>query len=351
MKIRRSFGRPLGVLGFLIGTGMSWGCLEGQARGGMFDPAAFASLGAFPDGVTAYEANTDDATIRRSDGTGPVWQGVVASGSAVFTFDTIDLLAGASIRAVGTRSIALLSQGDVRLAEGSLLSVAAELVNGGPGGFGLGVGPGAGGSSFGAGAGGGHGGAGGEGGYHVTFDGWVYDGGIGGEPHGDAGAGLIGGGSGSGWIPGGGGGALELSALGEIFVGGLVTADGADGTFVGGGGAGGMIRMLANRIELASGRTVLSARGGDGSESVFLGRDGFYADGGGGGGGRVLLRAHELAIGSDSIDVAGGSGYGNGGRGVTTLVVMPEPATWVSCAVGMIGLGLSLRRGRRNRRP
>jgi hypothetical protein len=322
---------------------------EQIAFGGMFDPSLFSSLGAFPPSADWYVADTDNQTIQRGDGTGDVWHGVLSDGAAVFTFDSISMGSGFLLTVSGQRGIALLSHSDTQIGQGAVIDVSGHILGAGAGGFSANEGPGVGESALGAGGGGGHGGSGGTGGLYVSSVGTIFSGGAGGGEYGIASGPLVGGSGGAGWTPGGGGGAIELSALGTIRVDGLIAANGGAADVVAGGGAGGLIRMQASHIELATDQIVLSARGGNGSSPLNLGRGGFYFAGGGGGGGHILLMAHGLQIGTSSIDVSGGWGNENGGSGVITLVHMPEPSTAFMAILGASGVILLRKQAGRDR--
>jgi hypothetical protein len=154
---------------------------------------------------------------------------------------------------------------------------------------GAGNGAGGGGSSATAGAGGGHGGAGDAGGSpdcaaaagaggatYGAIDGLVDLGSAGGAP------------AGSGISGGPGGGAVRIDAA-VVDVRGRIEADGLDGAVASnqegaGGGSGGAITLIANRLYCPG---VLSARGGSGGA-------GQAGQGGGGGGGRVEQWSDEV---------------------------------------------------------
>ena len=238
--------------------------LASSVQAGLLKPLDFSSLGTLDLSGGNFTINTDTLTIvdNASPGT-PLFTGVadnqggmaspnVVPEIAVFTFDDINLAASANISIVGTRALALLSQGNASIntnldvsggdaTDGAFSSGVPGL--GGPGGFGggdqgqTGFGPGGGGVSL-------SGGLGGSGGFGSD--------GATGIPHGDDGhsygnlAGLLQGGSGGGGTyangngaagGGGGGAALEIGAEGTLIIG---TTLGNSGSLFANGGAGGI---------------------------------------------------------------------------------------------------------------
>jgi hypothetical protein len=311
-------------------------------------PAA-ASAGAAPLSLAPGEYVVDTSALTLSDTGGTIATGVYEGGVAVFSFDSIDISAGAEILAEGNRPLELKSAGAFTLggfieASGFDAAVFTPGPNlGGPGGgagstsgFEAGEGPGAGGATSdkeGGGGGGGFGGAGAAGG--------GLGAGVGGPAYGNLDATLQGGSGGAGGTDaagtdvggGGGGGAVKLTAASlSILSTGAVLADGGAGATGGwgasGGGSGGGIFLNASTIDVAGS---LSAEGGNG------GAGGCCGDGGGGGGGRIAYRYVDL-VNAGEASVAGGEsgaqgtfGHGDlspqatGAPGVITKTQLPLP--------------------------
>ncbi len=309
---------------------------------GTLDPLDFTPLGTLSWSSGSYTIDTDALTIVDDAAPGtPLYSGVVddQGGSAdsfggvpgplgipeiaVFTFTGITLDGTATVTVVGSRALALLSQGDILIdrtlaldGEYAMAGESAVPGAGGPGGFaggapGLdGVGPGAGVGlnvfSFTVGQCGGGGSFGGTGGFQSCG---VNPASGGGGPYGNLRQSLQGGSGGGGvttLVPenvagGGGGGALELGATGTLTIGasGIVRANGGlgQGKFagvgaIGGAGSGGGVRLSASLLVLDG---VVEARGTfttvplDGEESA---------------GGRVL-RMGDASVGSHVVGSGG----------------------------------------------
>jgi hypothetical protein len=341
----------------------------------------FASLGAFPSGPGSYTVNTSG--LPTLIGPGVNIAGVVGPDAiAVFAFSNIQIGDGFTLTATGNRPLALLSYGDVTISGTGLIGVSGMGSIGGPGGGAGGAigglpgsgpgggGPGTGGLGIPAAGGGGFGGAGGAGGAGGLVGGGA--GGAGGLAYGDLSLvlqGGSGGGSGStnpffpGLTGGGGGGAVEIGALGAIFIDGLgIRADGGNGTGVSGGGftsgignsgagSGGAILLHAQLVTLTA---ALSAHGGAGGSG--------NRPGGGGGGLVLILTAPGGFTGGGPIDVSGGAGgvspsvdsgpdgiAGSPGRITITEgpLPVPGPATLSTLAIGALILVRCRRHARR----
>ena len=317
-------------------------CVTATARAELLDPAAYASLGAFPAAPGTYTIFSGATPPAIQGPTGTINGQVVASGGvdiAVFTFDSVAVGNGMLIRAAaGTRPVALLSKTTLEVTGSGLIDVSGGNGGnrfGGPGGrdggtgtrvaasvsgnpiawFGRnGEGPGGGSGGINGGGGGGFGGAGGNGlGSQFCF--FVCFGSEGGGTYGHLASALQGGSGGAGSGPGsgnnlpvadggGGGGGLELGALGNVAIGGQgVRADGAAGGSQpsgsgAGGGSGGGIIIHGRTVSLTA---AVTARGGAG------GTGGSGRHGGQGGGGRVLLAAPGAGdiSGNSMVDVSG----------------------------------------------
>ncbi len=315
----------------------------GRAQAAPLNPDSFVSLGANPFTQNATYTINSSANPPTLSGPGlaaPI-RGAVANGIAVFTFNSLSVGAGVTVKGTGTIPIVLLSQANATV--GGTIDVSGSgrprqagfgsggsIIGGagGPGGFGGGDGGtdnNGGNGGNGGGAGGGHGAAKSQGdGGGGSFGGAGGSGGIGGRSgtYGDltqtleGGSGGGGGGS-DGYLAdggGGGGGALEIGAKGALTITGGVYADGGNGDevyFSGGGGSGGSLIAFGSTVTL-SGTAILSATGGT---SEY---------GGGGGGGRILIASEAPQAGDTAthVTVAGGyspGGY-NGGSGVLTLL-------------------------------
>jgi fibronectin-binding autotransporter adhesin len=340
-----------------------------RLQAGALDPNAFASLGANPftqSGAYSIDTAATPPVLMLPDAS--TVNGVVSGGIAVFTFNDIAIAAGMTVNGLqnsNSRPFALLSHDFFNMTGGTINTggaTGANIVpvnganggNAGPGGGGgaggggsLGLPSGAGGTGGGGTVGGGNGGdgsgtaggAGGDGGsvvaggggtHGVRGGGGAFGGnggngvsspGSGGTAYGDlaltlqggsGGAGGVGGGSpgaAGGGGGGGAGGAVELGAIGNLTLSGMVLANGGASsgdpaglpvTGGGGGGAAGGIVVHAPTVSLSGN---LNAIGGTGA-----------AGGSGGGGGRVLILTGggTLASGSlaESVSVSGGSTQG-----------------------------------------
>ncbi|MBA3392379.1 MAG: hypothetical protein H0T89_07030, partial [Deltaproteobacteria bacterium] len=233
------------------------------------------------DGDNGRIGTAAEADKYRASGPVGVMNGIdyqVRGNIAVFRFTKLRI-AGA-LTLIGSRSIALVADGEI-LVEG-VVDARGSCVgsNAGPGGFaggfkqgGKGSGSGGGSGAIGAnegGGGGGYGGTGGSGGNGVFA--------AGGGPYGDATITLLfggaGGGGGSGGTNsgsgGGGGGAVQLVSNARILISGGINAGGCGGqTGVngndggGGGGAGGTILVEGKVVEI-SGTLAVNGGGGGG---------------------------------------------------------------------------------------
>ena len=267
------------------------------------DPGAFTSLAPSLAPPAALSVDTD--TLQMSGGASHT--GVVDGGVAVFTFDDV-LLDGVDLVVTGSRPVALLSKGALVLSDAAsvqLLPAAAVGHAGGGDGGGIGAdggGPGPGvGSAGGGGGGGAHCGVAGAG---TTAGGAAY-----GDPA-VALTGGSGGGGGDGASGGAGAGAIELGALGPLWIDGTSTvlASGAPGTAgpSGGGGGGGggiLLHGLGGGFD-----GTIAARGGAGGAAATGTR------GGGGGGGCVWITG--LAGTTGTVLLAGGDGEVAGAAGI-----------------------------------
>ncbi len=309
------------------------------------DPNAFASLGTLSVSSGTLTINTDTLAISGAAAfTGIVHvQGSGLPEIAVFTFDEVAIQNGV-LSLTGSRPIAILSKSNVMIdriininggiPNGS--SGGAARLGGGAGGIGHdttdpqnGSGPGGGGISMCCdpggygGGGGGFGGVGGAGGgpNPIYFA-------PGGMAYGDLGTALQGGSGGGGGVKltqissrggggGGSGGAIEIGALGTVYVA-LISTQGAPGASAnsnsggGGGGSGGAVLLHGQMVTVAGG---ILADGGDGGAS-FGGTQ--SSGGGGGGGGRVSVQADMLSL--DSVPFTSVSG---GQAGTNNSPVFP----------------------------
>lgn len=314
------------------------------------NPTGFASIGTLR-GATTYTFDTGNGasaptvTLTGGQPDAPLFTGVISNGIAVFDFNSVLLDPGSTMTATGSLPLAILSRFSA-IFNGSV-DVGGVGTTGGPGGgfasvFGSGGGPGRG-----AGTGDG-GGFGGQGGYGESSN--VHAG----HPYGSPTSAFLGGSAGGGidQPAGGGGGALEVSALGDISIGGSgIRNDGAAGSggpqsLSGGGGSGGETFLATPGQITLTGR--LSVDGGAGG-SGFLG-------GGGGGGGRIIAEsAGFLSQGPAVVSEAGGAAgssmvSGNTGGDIgsfySTSYVSPVPEPGVAALAIGAGFGLLSRRRR-----
>lgn len=317
----------------------------------LFGPGLVASAGAvdFTPGPGAYTADTSALTLT---GPGVSVTGQNMGGVAVFNFANINIPAGATIFATGSRPFELQASGSFNL-DGVIDGNGTSALNfdqfpttppppnagGAGGGFGgkdstqPGGGSGGGGvasaGSHGAG-GGGFGGAGAPGGCDPPSCPSGQTAGAGGNAYGNLDV-LFQGGSGGGGASGpaafdsvaggGGGGAIAIFA-GSLTTtsGSVIEANGGDGAVGGsgasGGGSGGGILLHANTINVNG---LLSATGGKG------GAGGCCGDGGGGAGGRIAYQYAQLVSGG-ATDVTGGfSGANSNPPGFTSGGPSPVP--------------------------
>lgn len=314
-----------------------------------------------------YFIDTGALTLESTGG--PIATGVNEGGVAVFSFDSIDIPAGAEVFAEGSRPLELRSAGAFTLGgfiEASGFDAEREVAGPNPGGPGGGAG-GKDGSEGGSGPGGGgigseytNGGGGGGFGGHGAAGGvqTVGTGGVGGPAYGDLEVALQGGSGGAGGttaahLPvvggGGGGGAVELVA-GALTISptGEVLAEGGAGNGANfgasGGGSGGAIVLHANVLDV---KGFLGAGGGNG------GTGGCCGDGGGGGGGRIAYQYSSL-LSEGEASVAGGesgasgpfvsvhkSPEATGAPGVITKAQSPSATTSSATATGLTGATLN----------
>jgi hypothetical protein len=296
-----------------------------SARGDPLNPNSYGSLGALSPASGSVTFDTDSLTVSGAfSGMGALQaQGAGLPSIAVFTFSSINVPTGVTVNIIGSRPIAILSQGDAMI---GTLNVSAfgttGRVGGGSGGAqGLaGQGPGGGQAPVfpnSGGSGGGFGGIGGSGANQPAA--------IGGSSYGDLAAALQGGSGGAGGqfagaAGGAGGGAIEIGAVGALHVG-SVSANGAASVSqlanpTAGGGSGGAILLHA---AVVTGGSALASGGVGGRASGTLGA------GGDGGGGRVLLRTGAYTLNSQ-IPIAGVGLNNRSGvaQFQTQLTVMPS---------------------------
>ena len=214
-------------------------------------------------------------------------------------------------------------QGDINIPSGSKISGDALGYIGGystsvPSGTGPGKGLGVSNHNYGdvPGGGGGYGGAGGAG----------YAG-SGGAAYGSSSAPVnlgSGGGFGNSYINadgigGNGGSAIKLDAK-NIVIDGTLSANGGNGTAIGGGGSGGSIYMNCDSL---TGSGVIQAKGGNGVTSG-------YGNGGNGGGGRVAISSKNISwtgntLSSTVVTVAGSGGNGGSNGTVYIQPIIQDP--------------------------
>lgn len=310
-----------------VGTGQSrhfWrtvvACVAAMAvhattRANALDPQAFGSNGPNPFSVAgSYSIDTTAGTGYLSGPGGSAIGFLTPEGVIVFTFESVAIGAGVSIRATGSRPVAILSRTTFIMTAGEI-NVAGVFVPGvgyqpgagggmGASGFQAATGLGAGSSGSNSGGGGGHGTSGGSGG--------GSGGGAGGIVYGDPAVQLRGGSGGGagntgfGSAGGAGGGVIEIGASQSVSVsGGVITVDGSTGYEGGGGGSGGA--MLIHGPDISIGGT-LRASGGPGAS-------GSTAGGGGGGAGRIVIlnSSGSFMPGSSALFALNGGAGGTGG--------------------------------------
>lgn len=189
---------------------------------------------------------------------------------------------------------------DVVVLEDATIEAGGSIMADGRG-HGEGTGPGASPDSIGGTGGAGHGGAGGAGYSSGRPGGNIY--GVEKAPV-DLGSGA---GRTLGYGEGGkGGGAVRLNVVGTLTVDGTISVNGMQGTSHGGGGSGGSIYLTVGTF---AGAGNLSARGGSYVSGAY---------GGGGGGGRIAVY-YGMNKFSGTVDLAGGVGRTNGGKGTLFL--------------------------------
>jgi hypothetical protein len=272
---------------------------------------------------------TVDTTALTLTGPGTSIAGADVGGVAVFSFDNVNIPAGVTINATGSRPLKFVASGALALAgtmngsggnaTRSVLSPVPGGPGGGVGGAAGGAGPGGGGAPGNVNNGGGGGGFGGVGAAGGLQSGNLNPAGAGGAAYGDLNVSLQGGSAGGAGafdaFGAGGGGAIALfGSTVTISPGSLVLVDGGGGdTGTGGasgGGSGGAIVVHGDTVEAAG---LLVARGGPG------GAGGCCGDGGGGAGGRIAFQYRTL-VSSGTTIVSGGTsgarstgGFGHGG--------------------------------------
>jgi autotransporter-associated beta strand protein len=342
-------------------------------HGAPLDPNAFTSLGTLDVSAGTITINTDTLAISGAASfTGVAMPQSGGPEIAVFTFDGIDILAGATIAVSGTRPLALLSQGDItidtrinlnggnsQLLTGTHPSQTSLGGVGGPGGGVAGGLNGCPGSTPACYAENGEGPGGGAAGYpeFVQYRTGGGGGGFGGSggvtqvlmpsaaTYGDlftrleAGSGGGGGGplpnnTASGYGGGGGAGAIEIGAvqnvyLGQNYTGGfpLISAIGGRGSpqlnsapgYHGGGGSGGGVLIHGSLVSVA--REIYADGGGNLTGGT----------GGGGGGGRIAilgLASYQVGTTPPFFSAYGGVGIESGNGGVISfqphLAIIPE---------------------------
>lgn len=328
--------------GALVALALAATAMPGTAA--PLDPLAYASLGPLNLGAGQYTLLTDGALPTLLDASSNVlatgWYQPQADAFnptvAVFSFDAIQVAAGATITAIGTNPLALLSRSDIGFA--GTLDAAGR--TGGPQGAGVGGRGGPGGGRGGNGGGGegeaGQGPGGGSGGYPGLGNGsWGEGGAYGGAgsnwnpartaalPYGDPAVVLQGGsGGGAGGANlfgtgpggGGGGGGVEFGALGDILLGATALLNASGGTTLdglavnAGGGSGGGVLLHADDIELES-QSRVDASGFSGGRITFLTASG-----------PVTGNTAGVSVGANFYGHVGVITYG-------TLPAVPEPAT------------------------
>ena len=311
--------------------------VHATARANALDPAAFASNGPNPFSVAgSYSIDTTAGTGFLSGPGGSAGGFVTPEGVVVFTFDSVAIGAGVSIRATGTRPVAILSRSTFIMTAGEITAAGLFVPGVGhqPGaGGGIGAsalqaatGIGAGSSGADAGGGGGHGTFGGAGG--------GPGGGAGGIVYGDPAIQLRGGSGGGAGITslssqgGAGGGVIEIGASQSVSVsGGVITVDGSTGYESGGGGSGGALLIHAPDVSIGG---TLRASGGAGASGAMAG-------GGGGGAGRITIlnATGSFTPGPTALITL------NGGAGGSSGTAPGQSAGSGAAVVGTLGPGPS----------
>jgi autotransporter-associated beta strand protein len=301
----------------LVVTILSAGIARGQ-----LDPNAFTSLGTLNVSSGTLTINTDTLAMSgAATVTGVALNQSSGPAVAVFDFSSITIGSGVTVNIVGTRPIALLSQGNAVVQAGLSGTggyLGGGLVLGGSGNSGFGgQGPGAGGGIGNQVGGGGFGGAGGAAG--SAFGGGTYGNLFQTLQGGSGGGGCVSAGTSGGFANGGnGGGAIEIATVGTLSVSGAINASGSVGSgttnSAGGGGAGGGI-MLSGRGGLTISST-LTANGGAAYGSLFAG---------GGGGGRIALAglsSYTFTQMPTGLNLNGGNNAGNGSPGLGGVITL-----------------------------
>ena len=238
-------------------------------------------------------------------------------GIAVFSFESLNIAAGATINVIGLRPLALLARDNLTFA-GTINADGGDGHDSGEGG--------AVGSAGGIGRAGGRNGGRGGGSILEGTDGRGAGGGRTGRRYLGtvAGGGGAGGGFGGSGMPGfsiNGPGGAPGASYGNLLLELEGGSGGGGGSFHGGrsgdgGGAGGGAVELGALGEVNMTGGIISANGGNHGDSV-VGGHGFPGDGGGGSGGGVFLHGGTVTRSGNTINAAGGGnflGYGGGGR-------------------------------------
>jgi hypothetical protein len=311
--------RPWALLALFVVT------LGSPARAGLYNPLDYPSQGVLKPSVSGiYTIGTYPGGLTLSDGL-TTYYGV----GGVFDFDSVQLGKGDTIGYAldvirPATGIVLLSRGDAAVGSISADYMGYTASNPGPG-----VGqPGQ--QGFGdrffhySGSGGGGYGTPGAQGYTVDLilpsgNHRYIPGGAGGPAYGNQTDTVTWGSAGanglSGGLGGSGGGSMVITALGQVSIYGLLSANGLSGTGSGegsaGGGSGGGILVAGQGVSLYGGITALGGgsgpgRGGGGRVSIWTGDGGFS--------------------GSPSAIQAG----------VVTFSVVPEPAAGALMAIGLL---------------
>jgi hypothetical protein len=320
-----------------LGAGVGLGMLTQLARSEPLNPLEFPSLGSVSIPRENCSIDTDAATFEAPYPI--VYHGTIHGSVVVFNFDSLSVASGATIWVHGSKPMAILSKGNLLLAgaivaNGSDGSTASAVIVG-AGGSGV-AGGGYGGNGSGLNKIGGHGGGFGGGRGELGYPGGVRPGGgsFGGEgvyslppdgiPYGDLLLQLQGGSGGGGGQgrsgPGGspvsygsgggaGGGAIELGAIGAVWIRPTAHIEvsggsGGSGTVLdlgscGAGGSGGGVIIHGAIVQVSHG-VVINARGGKNNYGFV------------GGGGRIALHAPEILSAGTMSVAAGGAGATSG---------------------------------------